>query len=217
MVTANDKQIDQLIEDISSIKSCINKNKPVLRQILLPAHFRLLSLILGISIIIFSMFFHYFINRYGSYGLIPGYIRGILFGVIMVDWVFLVILKYSNWLKSILEIDYRYTFGRAMKEFFSFRIIHVYVPLTVLAVFLCVYLSKQNSAYYIIPTISIATGLMYNFLGSIIGVKQYLLAGYWLLVTGLGVLLFNFIPGPVAVSISMGCGMLLFALPIKEG
>ena len=111
MVTANDKQIDQLIEDISSIKSCINKNKSVLRQILLPAHFRLLSLILGISIIIFSMFFHYFINRYGSYGLIPGYIKGILFGAIVVDWVFLVILKYSNWLKSILEIDYRYTFG----------------------------------------------------------------------------------------------------------
>jgi hypothetical protein len=79
-----------------------------------------------------------------------------------------------------------------------------------------VYLSIRHSAYYIIPTISITYGLFYNFLGSIIEVKQWLLTGYWLLITGLGVLVFNRIPVPIAVSITMGCGMLLFTLPMRE-
>ena len=217
MATSNDKQIDQLIEEISSIKTVINKNKSLLRQILLPANFRLLALLTGISIILFSMIFYYFMDFYGGYSFIPGYIKLTLMAAMVVDCIFLAIIKFSNFIKSLLEIDYRYTFGRLMKEFFSFRIVHVYAPLYALAVFLCIYLSKQNSTYYIIPTISITVGLMYNFLGSILEVKQYLLVGYWLILTGVGVLLFNTIPAPVAVSISMGCGILLFALPMKEG
>ncbi|MBW1642390.1 MAG: hypothetical protein JRJ39_11190 [Deltaproteobacteria bacterium] len=217
MATSNDKQIDQLIEEISSIKSIINKNTSLLRQVLLPAHFRLLALFSGISIILFSMIFYYFMNFYGGYSFMPGHIKMIIFGAIVVDWILLAVMKYSNFMKPLLKIDGRYTLGRLMKEFFSFRIVHVYVPLIVLAIFLCVYLLKQNSAYYIIPTISITIGLFYNFLGSIIEVKQWLLTGYWFLVTGLGVLVFSSIPAPVAVSISMGCGMLLFALPMTEG
>lgn len=216
MVTANDKQIDQLIEEISAIKTVIKKNKSLLRQILLPANFRLLALLTGINIILFSMIFYYLMDVYGVYAFIPGYIKLTLMIAMVVDCIFLAIMKFSNFIKSLLEIDYRYTFGRLMKEFFSFRIVHVYAPLYGLALFLCIYLAKQSNAYYIIPTISITMGLMYNSLGSIIEVKQYLLVGYWLILTGMCIVLFSSIPAPVAVSISMGCGILLFALPIKE-
>ena len=216
MATSNDKQIDQLIEEISSIKSIINKNKSLLRQVLLPAHFRMLALFSGFSIILFSMIFYYFMNVYGGYSFIPGHIKMIIYGAIVVDWIVLAVMKYSNFMKPLLNIDDRYTIGRLLSEFFSFRIVHVYVPLIVLAICICLYLSHQNNAYYIIPTISITIGLFYNFLGSIIEVKQWLLTGYWLLVTGLIVLLLGSIPAPVAISISMGCGMLLFAIPIKE-
>ena len=216
METPDDKQIDQLIEEISSIKSIINKNKSLLRQVLLPTHFKLLALFTGISIILFSMIFYYFMNIYGGYSFIPGYIKMIIFGAILVDWILLGIMKYSNFMKTLLKIDDRYTFGRIMKDFFTFRIVHVYVPLIGSCVFLCVYLAKQNNSYFIIPTISITIGLFYNFLGSIIEVKQWLLTGYWLIITGLGVLLFSSIPAPVAISISMGCGMLLFAIQTKE-
>jgi hypothetical protein len=155
-------------------------------------------------------------DRYGGYYLIPLRIKFILFGVIGVEIILLSIMKYVNFMKPLVKINRWYTFGRLMKEFFSYRIVHIYVPLIFLSVFLCVYLIRQNSAYYIIPTISITLGLFYNFLGSIIEVKQWLIAGYWLLITGLGVLLLGPMPAPVAVSISLGCGILLFALPIRE-
>ncbi|MBW1985214.1 MAG: hypothetical protein JRI53_10890, partial [Deltaproteobacteria bacterium] len=105
MATSNDKQIDQLIEEISSIKSMINKNKSLLRQVLLPAHFRLLALFSGISIILFSMIFYYFMNFYGGYSFMPGHIKMIIFGAIVVDWILLAVMKYSNFMKPLLKID----------------------------------------------------------------------------------------------------------------
>jgi len=216
METSNNEQIDQLIEEISSIKSIINKNKSLLRQVLLPANFRLLGLLSGISVIIFSVVFYYFINGYGGYSLIPFQIKFILFGAIVLDIFFLAVLKYINFMKRLLKINRWYTIGRLLKEFFSFRIVHVYVPLIGLMIFFCVYLAMQNHSYYIIPTISITYGLFYNFLGSIIEVRQWLLSGYWLLITGVGVLVFHSIPAPIAISMTMGCGLMLFALPMKE-
>lgn len=216
MADTKDKQIDQLIEEITSIKSIINKNKSLLRQVLLPVHFRLLSILSGISIIFFSMVFYYFIDRFGSYSFIPGIIKLTLYIAIMLDIVLLGAMKYVNFMKPLIKINRHYTIGRLMSEFFTFRIVHMYVPLLVLSTCICLYLAHHNSAYYIIPTLSITMGLFYNLIGSIIEVRQWLIAGYWLLITGLGALLLGPMPVPVALSISLGCGLMLFALPMKE-
>jgi hypothetical protein len=45
MNTINGGQIEKLLEDISSIKTVINKNKPLLQQVLMPAHFRRFTLL----------------------------------------------------------------------------------------------------------------------------------------------------------------------------
>jgi len=217
MDIVDDHKIEKLLEDISAIKSVIKENKKLLRQILLPIHFRLMSLILGMSIIVFSLLFFFLIHHYGGYGSIPGRIKTIIYAAMAVDWIFLVILKYSNWLSSLTKIDQKYTLSRALNEFFSYRIIHVWSPLFFLILFLSIYLGTRNSAYYIVPTISIGAGLMYNLFGSITEIRQYLIAGYWFLVTGICPLVFNAIPATIALSVSLGCGMLLFALPIKEG
>jgi hypothetical protein len=53
MSTVTENKIDKLLEDISSIKTVINRNKPLLQQVLNPAQFRRLGLLAGISIIFF--------------------------------------------------------------------------------------------------------------------------------------------------------------------
>jgi len=42
-----DKQITKLMDDIAAIKQVISENKPLLRQLLLPIHFRIISFIAG--------------------------------------------------------------------------------------------------------------------------------------------------------------------------
>ena len=59
MKAINEIQIQRLLEEISSIKSVINENRKLVQQLLLPGHFRLMAFIAGISIILFSLLFHF--------------------------------------------------------------------------------------------------------------------------------------------------------------
>jgi hypothetical protein len=51
----DNERIDKLLEDISTIRSAIDRNKPLLQQVMMPTHFRLLGLIAGLSIICFTL------------------------------------------------------------------------------------------------------------------------------------------------------------------
>ena len=216
MVNIEDQQIDKLLEDIASIKAVVNRNKAIIQQILLPSHFRLFSLVAGISVLIFSFLFYFLIEHHGSYSSIPTNIKTILFGVMILDWMLLVFLKYSRWGASLLKINRNYTLSRALEAFFSYRIIHTYLPITGVMLILCIYLANID-AYYIIPTIAIGSGLLYNFIGSITEIRQWLVSGYWFLITGIASLFLDSIPAMIALAITMGCGSLLFAIvPSRE-
>ncbi len=211
MDTLNGGQIEKLLEDISSIKSVINKNKPLLQQILNPAHFRLFTLLAAISIIGFASLIYFLMQHYGSFSSIPRTTRYIIFGAMAADWVFMQILKRRTFLNTGKRIDPTFTIGRLLKEFFTYRIAHVYVPVMVLIIFLIIYFIYENIPYYIVPAVSIGVGFLYNFIGSFTEIRQYLILGYWFLITGVGVIIFNSIPAPISLSITLGCGLLIFS------
>ena len=80
-----------------------------------------------------------------------------------------------------------------------------------LIIFLAIYFIYKNIPYYIVPACSIGIGLLYNFIGSLTEIRQYLILGYWFLVTGTGVLIFNGIPAPISISLTFGGGLLIFS------
>ena len=210
MDTINGGQIEKLLEDISSIKSVINKNKPLLEQILNPAHFRLLPLLAGVSFIGFSMLFYFLIQYYGSFSAIPVSVRYAIYFAIGLDWILMQYLKRRIFLKTGRRIDPTFTIGRLLKEFFVYRISHIYVPVMALIIFLIFYFTYRNIPYYIVPAASIGVGFLYNFIGTVTELRQYLIIGYWFLITGVGVIIFNTIPAPIALSLTLGCGLLIF-------
>ncbi|MFC1822070.1 hypothetical protein ACFL9T_05135 [Thermodesulfobacteriota bacterium] len=211
MKEIDNNQIEKLLEDISSIKSVINRNKPLLQQVLIPEQHRLLASIGGLSIIFFSMFIYFLMDHFGSFGDIPRTIRYILYGAIAADFIFIQIIKRSSLLASAKKYDQSITYWQLFKEFLTIRIIHIYIPLLLLMIFLIIYFIYQNAAYYIVPTLSIGAGLLYNFIGCITEIRQYLLFGYWLLITGTCTIILSFIPALVAVSVIFGIGWFIFA------
>lgn len=211
MDTINDGQIDKLLEDISSIKNAINKNKPLLQQVLNPAHFRLFTLLAALSILGFAFLIFFLIQHYGNFSAIPHTTRYVIFAAMAADFIFMQVLKRRTFLKTGKRIDPTFTIGRLLKEFFIDRIAHVYVPMMVLIIFISIYFINKNVPYYIVPAGSIGIGLLYNFIGSLTEIRQYLMVGYWFLITGMGVLIFNNIPVPITISITFGCGLLIFS------
>lgn len=212
MARLTEEQIDKLLEDISLIKSVIGKNKPLLRHILMPGQYRLLTSLIGASIIVFSMLFYFLVERYGDYGGIPTVYKILVFGAIAADYVFLAILKHKTLLGSARKIKPGVSLFSVWKEFFTSHIMHVYIPLSVLALFLCIYFPSIGRPFYLAPTLSIGMGLIYNILGGVTGIRAYLIAGYWLLTTGFGALFFSSVSIAVVLSLTVGCGMIVFAI-----
>jgi hypothetical protein len=208
MKTINHAQVEQLLKDIQSIKSVINKNRPVLQQIMDLRHFRLLMLLFGISVIGFSLLVFFLSAGFGSFNSIPPVLRYALYLVMAGDAVFLQIFKQRTYLKAIKEIDPRLTLGWWLKELFSHRIMHLYIPISILIAVFSIYFSLRGIPYFIIPMLSMAMGLLLN-MGALIHIKHSLISGYWFLLTGILTMIFPVIPGPIALCITIGCGSLL--------
>lgn len=211
MGAVNQDQLQRLIEDMDTIKSVLKKNAPILHQIMLPRHFRLTSLLAGLAVIVISLVYYYLMTRFGGYDAIPLSLRRLLIGLVIVAWVLLGLVKNLTWTRSLTRVDPSMTYRAAMREFFSPRVMHIYLPVMVLIVALVVFLIMVDLLYYIVPTLSIGISLVYIYLGAVTAIRLYLLTGYWCFVTGLIVLFIPLTP-PVALSLTVGCGFLLFAL-----
>ncbi|CAB1059262.1 hypothetical protein D1BOALGB6SA_4020 [Olavius sp. associated proteobacterium Delta 1] len=211
MTINRDEQIEKLVEDIASIKTVIMQNKPAMRQLLLPLPFRRFLLIAGLIIIVYSVLIYFLIAKFGSYAAISGIYKNIFYGLLILTWLALVFMKYSTWLRTLKKIDGQYTLRRAFKEFLTQKVIHVFLPITLVMVFLVIYLVYYDAYRFIVPAASIGSGLIYNFLGSMTDIKQYLITGYWFLITGTLIITFSAIPIPIALAVSIGCGHILLA------
>jgi len=207
-----DSQVDKLLRDISSIKATISQNRHVIRLILLPAHFRLLYLLFGLSVIGFSVAFHLLIRHHGSFEAIPTIIKSTVYTAIVMDWILLGLIKWLKLADSLSKIDKRFTVPFFLQEFFSFRIVHVYLPLLTLMICMSIIFVQRSANFYVIPTVAVGLGLVHNFIGSVTQIRQWLISGYWFLATGLFLLAKGSSYAPLAVSLSLGVGCLLFAV-----
>lgn len=212
MKNTNNDQIEKLLEDISFIKTTINRNKPLLRQILNLAVFRWFLLMVGFSIIGFSMLIFFLTQYYGSFGAIPGTLKYLIYAAIAVDLIILQIWKGKAYSASVRQFDRNLTLGWLLKEFYSNKISLIYVSHVLLMVFLSIFFIVRHIAYFIIPTISLITALISISYGVILHIRYTLAVGYWLFITGIVTLIFSSIPAPIALSITFGCGMLILSL-----
>ena len=212
MNTVTVNNIDKLLEDISSIKTVINRNKPLLQRLLHPARLRQFFLIVGLNLIAVCLVLFFLIQHYGYFTAIPYPGRVIIYMVLAIDVILIQIFKRRVFLSSAQKIDPKLTLMGILKEIFTFRIIHVYVPIIVLVILFGFYFGHHRIPYYIVPTTSIGVGLLYNFIGSIIDIRQYLLFGYWTLVTGVLATLYPVVPALIVLAVSIGGGMLLMSL-----
>lgn len=212
MIQINDRQLQKLLDDIASIKSVISENHQIIKQLLLPIHFRVISFLAAIFIIGLSAAYYYFLLIHGSYYQIPKDIRIFLLIVIGISYLTVVSLKRILWIKSVHKINKEITFGQLVKNIYSYQLFHVWIPIFALMIYLIVHLCLVDAEYYIVGVASIGMGIIYNSIGGFTRIWQYLVTGYWLIVTGLLSLLFDDISPFVWLAVSPGLGFFIFAL-----
>jgi hypothetical protein len=206
-----------MMDEIKSLKSILNQKKPILHILLHPRHLKLFMLLTGISVSLFSLVFYFLEQRFGSFGTTPDIIRRGFATLVALVGIILFCLFFVFWSNSLKKSGGKFSGEQVWSSFFSFRVANLLMPVRVMAIIFILYCMQQNLLYYIIPLLSIAIGLQSNFLGCITETINYVIGGYWFMITGVYITLVPSIPGPLAVLLSLGCGCLLFGfLPNPE-
>jgi MFS family permease len=211
MKTIDNEQVEKLLEDIASIKEVINRNKPIIQQVFNLTNFRLLALLSGISVIVFSLLFYFLIIHYGEYSAIPVKFKWSIYFAISLITILVSIMKQRLYLRSLKKIDKSFTLCWMFKEIFSNQFVHIYLSSIFLSLFLTTFFIIKGIPYFIIATISIWIGLFY-IAGAMLHIRHSLVMGYWFFLTGIGILIFNTIPASLAVLITFGAGFLILAM-----
>jgi len=211
MDTLSREQVDKLAEDISFVKKAIEKNSSILRQIDFRTSLRLVVLVTAIATFFFCGTFHLLIRHFGSFAAIPGAIKSVVFCAIALVAVIIGILKNTGVLKSARTFDPGISLMRLMKEYYSFRMYHHFVPMAFVLAFSCVYAVSAGAARLLVPILSIGAGLIYNSYDTLLNIDEFLLTSYWLVITGCIVLVYNSISPLLSLSLTIGCGLLLLS------
>lgn len=209
------EQVDKLLDDIAAIKSVIRENQPLIKQLLLPVHFRIISFISGFGISGIAMTYYFLLKQYGTYPAIPENLRTGLLIVIAVLLLTVWILKGVLWVKSVHSVNRELTFGQMMKNLYSDQILHTWIPITLLIAFFCFYFIRTDTPEHIVPLLAFGVGIVYNIIGGMTRIRIYLFTGYWMIITGILTVLFTQLSVLIWLTVSMGLGLILFGFISK--
>ena len=212
MSQINQQGLDKLMDDIKTIKSTLDESGSLLRRLFLPAPLRLVGIIGGLSVIFFCLAFYFLNARYGSHAGIPVGIKYTLYCLLFADWILMAVLKNKKIIRSMKVVDPSYSLFDVFKYLHSGRMLHMYLPVVIIIFTLSGLAVYNNNLEHIIPILSIGVGIMYNYMGLILRIKEYLISGYWMILTGLLAAVFTSVSPLIDCSVSFGIGLLLFGL-----
>lgn len=206
------QQAEKLLEDIATIKTVISDNQPIIKQLLLPMHFRVISYVSGIGISVLSLAYYFCLRHFGTYDAIPQGIRIFLLIVIACLCIIVWILKGVLWVKSVHSVNRALSFGQMLKHLYSGQVLHTWIPVTVLMWFMLAFFLYHDLEYYIVAVLAFGVGIIYNIIGGLTRIWQYLFTGYWLFITGVCTLVFTHISPLIWTVLSLGLSLILFGV-----
>lgn len=212
MTNPSETRVKKIMEDIAAIKEVLAKSRPSFRFLLHPVHFRTMSLPFGLSVFLIAGIYHWLIYSYGSYGAVPGTCRHLMLGVILADWVFLGTFKIARFSRSVTSSDPAYSYRRAVLEMLTFRFVHFYLVFFFSVLFFVAYFIITGTPYLVIPTLAIGIGILFNYLGNISELSEYIITGSWMIAAAAVVIAAGTIPATLAVMLIFGVCFIYFWL-----
>ncbi len=203
------KEISQLIEDFRYLKNAVMKTNRIFKFISSNT-FRPLYLSMGLLIIIFTVAIQLLIGNYGSYGEIPGVVKGIYYMVLVILLVLMAYMKLRLMLRQIKKLGSDITICQFFKEVYTWNTVFLMIPYLATMGLLSVFLAGRGLSGYLVPCLAILYGLMIITATSLLYLREFVVGGIWFLVSGFTLL---FILGPsqplLGLAITFGLGFII--------
>ncbi|MDW7739052.1 MAG: hypothetical protein SCJ97_03195 [Bacillota bacterium] len=193
------QELKEVIADLQLIKEAIIKSDSIFNFIDIRKAVRSVTLIAGLIIAFFAVVSYYLGEYYESFGAVPLGIRIALYILIGLACCLVGFLKIGNFLKSARGIRNDINLDKLFSEIYTPRLLLLMIPNILVIILVTIFLCSKDLTSYIIPTLSILSGLMFLSTSPIFSLKEYNLLSMWLIATGLLSLFTAEIIHPMAV------------------
>jgi hypothetical protein len=206
------KRLSSFLEDIGYLKKAIQKNTLIIQQIALDRSLRLTLLFSGFSIIALSSFALIIKSHYHSYSHAPGWSKvSILIGVIL-SLIISSLLKSSGLLREAHVLNPKISLWKITSDLYSHSFAQVAFPVAALVIFFSIVSYVRGYATVTVSILSVGAGIGLLFYYMLLRLKEYLIFGYWHLITGCLIVLFPSIGPEYGFILSLGSGMFLWGI-----
>jgi hypothetical protein len=210
----DEEGLQRLARDIDELKLAVKRNDPLLREVLSTKGWALLGLGGGLGVTLFALPAHVLTVAYGSFGAVPAAWRAAIWAALTLALVGGGVWKMVLISKRIGEIDAASTLGEIMDSFFGATSIHVTMGMIVGIAVACAFSIWVGSPWYSLPSSAVLVGVWMNSVGAQTRVKEYILAGWWAILSGSAALFFVEAAPFLAVFVIYGGMFYAFALAV---
>ena len=209
------KNRDELLKDLQLIKEAVKRNSSIFKYIPIAQSIKNVALFTGIAIIACSFLLLWINDFYGSYSEIPAVIKIVLYIAVGLSFAGLAYYK----IRSILQYLRRYkkdvNLEMLLNEVYTKTFYMSITPLVLTLAVFCVYLPTAGLSHLIIPVVSIIIALMLTTMMVTMNLKEFLLCGEWLFLSGSFSLFISGMASPyVLLILTFGIGMLILYFSI---
>jgi len=186
----DEDRLERLARDIDELKAAVRKNDPLLREIMTRRGWIVLAFGGGLGVALFALPAHFLSLVYGSFDAIPTAWRGAIWAALVLasigggTWKFLLISR------RIGEVDKASSLRDVLDSFFGIGSIHVTGGMLTAIAAAIAFATWVGSPWHALPAVGVVLGIWMNSIGAQTRVSEYLVAGWWSIVTGCAGLFF---------------------------
>jgi len=211
METSKKAQLVDIMENIKEMRRAMDAGTHAFRHIYRASNLRLLFLLAGCCVLIFTTAYHVLLQIYDYHLLIPQSVKTTYWVLLILAWLMLVGLRTHLTLKAGRELVKDLSVLGLIKLILSSRLWLAIVPVLLVLVILPFKMFPYLPKHFCVPYIAIVSGIICNMGGVGIRVFEYSVMGYWLIVTGLFGIFFVVMPIHIAVAVNFAPACFLFA------
>lgn len=179
------QDVQQLIDDLLFVKKAIVKNSNILKLIDLGGLLSRVILAAGIMTILLSGSAYILILNYGSFGQIPAALRGAILVLAAALVVATGVSKVYSLVKYVNREHSNITIRKLIREIYTPRALNILIPYVTTMILVTVYLIANQHTLFLVPALSILTGLLCLAYVNVFYMRELVVTGDWLLATGL--------------------------------
>jgi hypothetical protein len=210
----NERELNEVKKQLKEINSIIDISSSPFKLVYAAQNFWRFFLYAGIFSVLLPIFYQLILIVFGSYPSSPYYIKVIFIASAIASWFVLMVIRTRISIRTLTTLNIQ---GGVLKQILSTKLWIAIIPVIIFAVAIPVRLLEHFGPGEYIPYIGAAIGLILNIIGMMIHEKEYSIAGYWMILVGLALLLWSKVPGYIAFGIIFAPACFLFAgITLKE-